>query len=250
MIKVSHIKKTFHDHEVLKDISLEVPSGQTTVIIGPSGSGKSTLLRCLNLLETPDAGFVAINDLSYDATHLTASDYRDIRKASAMVFQNYNLFANKTVLENVSLALVVVQKKNHEEAREIAARFLDKVGLYDKKDAYPDELSGGQQQRVAIARALALNPEFILFDEPTSALDPELVQEVLNVIKTIAQEKVTMIIVTHEMKFAHEIADQVIFMDQGEIIEEGNSEDLFVHPQKLRTQRFLARYLGTTDYVI
>ena len=239
MIEVKDLHKTFKQQEVLKGISFSIEKGETVSIIGPSGSGKSTLLRCLNLLEVPEKGKVKIGEVGYDATHITKEELA-LRKVTAMVFQEYNLFANKTIIENITIPLTLV----------IAREQLKKVGLSDKEDRYPTQLSGGQQQRVAIARALALNPQVILFDEPTSALDPELVQEVLKVIKSVADENITMIIVTHEMSFAHQISDKVIFMDQGQIVESGTAKQIFDHPQMPRTQQFLARYRGDTDYII
>ena len=250
MIEVKDLHKTFKQQEVLKGISFKVEKGETVSIIGPSGSGKSTLLRCLNLLEVPEKGQVKIGEVGYDATHITKEEELVLRKVTAMVFQEYNLFANKTIIENITTPLTVVKKMTKEKALVIAREQLKKVGLSDKEDRYPTQLSGGQQQRVAIARALALNPQVILFDEPTSALDPELVQEVLKVIKSVADENITMIIVTHEMSFAHQISDKVIFMDQGHIVESGTAKQIFDHPQKPRTQQFLARYRGDTDYII
>ena len=256
MIEVKDLHKTFKQQEVLKGISFSIEKGETVSIIGPSGSGKSTLLRCLNLLEVPEKGKVKIGEVGYDATHITKEELA-LRKVTAMVFQEYNLFAHKTIIENMTIPLTVVKKMTKEKALVIAREQLKKVGLSDKEDRYPTQLSGGQQQRVAIARALALNPQVILFDEPTSALDPEmiedvleLVQEVLKVIKSVADENITMIIVTHEMSFAHQISDKVIFMDQGQIVESGTAKQIFDHPQMPRTQQFLARYRGDTDYII
>ncbi|MDO5812188.1 MAG: amino acid ABC transporter ATP-binding protein [Bacillota bacterium] len=250
MIEVKDLHKTFKQQEVLKGISFSIEKGETVSIIGPSGSGKSTLLRCLNLLEVPEKGQVKIGELGYDASNISKEEELSLRKVTAMVFQEYNLFANKTIIENITTPLIVVKKMTKEKALVIAREQLKKVGLSDKEDRYPSQLSGGQQQRVAIARALALNPQVILFDEPTSALDPELVQEVLKVIKSVADENITMIIVTHEMSFAHQISDKVIFMDQGQIVESGTAKQIFDHPQKPRTQQFLARYRGDTDYII
>ena len=214
MIEVKDLHKTFKQQEVLKGISFKVEKGETVSIIGPSGSGKSTLLRCLNLLEVPEKGQVKIGEVGYDATHITKEEELALRKVTTMVFQEYNLFANKTIIENITTPLTVVKKMTKEKALVIAREQLKKVGLSDKEDRYPTQLSGGQQQRVAIARALALNPQVILFDEPTSALDPELVQEVLKVIKSVADENITMIIVTHEMSFAHQISDKVMKVAQ------------------------------------
>ena len=234
----------------LKNINVNIPKDSLVVFTGVSGSGKSTLLRCLNLLEVPEKGQVKIGEVGYDATHITKEEELALRKVTAMVFQEYNLFANKTIIENITTPLTVVKKMTKEKALVIAREQLKKVGLSDKEDRYPTQLSGGQQQRVAIARALALNPQVILFDEPTSALDPELVQEVLKVIKSVADENITMIIVTHEMSFAHQISDKVIFMDQRQIVESGTAKQIFDHPQMPRTQQFLARYRGNTDYII
>lgn len=193
MLKIKNLSKSFGSNKVLNNISLEVNQGDVVAIIGPSGTGKSTLLRCLNYLEKPDSGEIQIGDFSANFDHITKAEIHQLRKYTSMVFQQYNLFKNKTVLQNVTEGLVIVQKKSKEEAEEIASRCLKQVGMYDKKDAYPSTLSGGQQQRVGIARALAINPEVILFDEPTSALDPELVQEVLNIMRELAEQKVTMV---------------------------------------------------------
>jgi ABC-type polar amino acid transport system ATPase subunit len=243
MIKVQNLQKSFDDLQVLKGIDLEVEKGETIAIIGPSGSGKSTFLRCLNLLETPDAGQVQIGEHAYDAKHLTKKKTLEIQRSTAMVFQNYSLFANKNVLENITLPLIKVKKVPAEQAHKTAIELLEKVGLSDKADAMPIQLSGGQQQRVGIARALALNPDVILYDEPTSALDPELVQGVLDVIKQVAQEKMTSIIVTHEMSFARDVADRVIFMDQGYVVEQGPAYEVITNPQQERTRQFLQGFL-------
>ncbi len=243
MIKVENLAKKFKNNEVLKDINLEVEKGEVVVILGPSGSGKSTLLRCLNYLEVPDKGNITIADLSIDASKVTKKDINELRKKSAMVFQSYNLFNNKTVIQNVTEALIVVKKMSKIEAEKIAIDMLTKVGLQDKKDAYPKTLSGGQKQRVSIARAMAINPEVILFDEPTSALDPELVAEVLNVIKNLAKEHRTMIIVTHEMSFAKEVGDRIIFMEGGLVVEQGTSQEIFTNPKEKRTREFLANFI-------
>ena len=243
MIRVENLAKKFKNNEVLKDINLEVEKGEVVVILGPSGSGKSTLLRCLNYLEVPDKGNINIADLSIDTSKVTKKDINELRKKSAMVFQSYNLFNNKTVIQNVTEALIVVKKINKIEAEKIAMDMLTKVGLQDKKDAYPKTLSGGQKQRVSIARAMAINPEVILFDEPTSALDPELVAEVLNVIKNLAKERRTMIIVTHEMNFAKEVGDRIIFMEGGLVVEQGTSEEIFTNPKEKRTREFLANFI-------
>jgi ABC-type polar amino acid transport system, ATPase component len=250
MIEVKNIHKSFGNTEVLKGVDLVVEEGQTVALIGSSGSGKSTLLRCINLLEVPDKGIVSIGDFSFDAGEINKRIKRETRRRTAMVFQGFCLFENKTALENVTEALKVVQKKTRKEADEIGRLYLDKVGLLDKKDNYPTALSGGQKQRVAIARALALNPKIILFDEPTSALDPELVQEVLTVIKKAAEEKVTMLIVTHEMSFARDVADKIAFMDSGQILETASSEEFFLAPKHERTKQFLASYFQQFSYSI
>lgn len=250
MIEVKNIHKSFGKTEVLKGVDLVVEEGQTVALIGSSGSGKSTLLRCINLLETPDEGIVSIGNFSFDARSIDKRIKKETRRRTAMVFQGFYLFENKTALENVTEALLVVQKKTRQEAAEIGLTCLKKVGMLDKKDHYPTALSGGQKQRVAIARALALNPKIILFDEPTSALDPELVQEVLNVIKKAAEEKVTMLIVTHEMNFARDVADKIAFMDAGRILETASSKDFFREPKHERTRQFLSSYFQQFDYSI
>ncbi|CAG7638467.1 putative amino-acid import ATP-binding protein YxeO [Paenibacillus solanacearum] len=239
MIKVTNLRKRFKDLVVLDGIDLEVNRGEVVAIIGPSGSGKSTLLRCLNLLEKPDDGIIQIGDATLDAKKYGRGDVYKLRKQTAMVFQNYNLFKNKTALQNVIESLIVTKRIKRDEARNIGMALLEQVGLAEKADSYPITLSGGQQQRVGIARALAVDPHAILFDEPTSALDPELVAEVLQVIKAIVQRQTTSIIVTHEMAFAREVADKVIFMADGNIVEQGTPEQLFDHPQNPRTKKFL-----------
>ncbi|SEN36331.1 amino acid ABC transporter ATP-binding protein [Lihuaxuella thermophila] len=246
MIEVNGLTKKFGQLEVLKGIDLHVEKGEVICIIGPSGSGKSTLLRCLNLLEVPSAGRLSIDgvELDFDGGKTASRDQRQLRAKTGMVFQSFNLFPHKTVLENVMEGPLVVKKEEKQRVRAKAEELLAKVGLLDKKDAYPAQLSGGQQQRVAIARALAMEPEVLLFDEPTSALDPELVGEVLKTIKELAREKQTMVIVTHEMGFARDVSDRVVFMDNGRIIESGPPEELFVRPKEERTQQFLAKFLG------
>lgn len=243
MITIKNLDKSFGDHHVLDHLSLTIKEGETIAIIGPSGSGKSTLLRCLNLLEQPESGEVTVGSVSYHAPGITRHDCRQIRQVTAMVFQNYDLFANLTVLHNITMPLIVGKKKSKEDAQRMAYDLLKKVDLSDKANAYPDALSGGQQQRVAIARALALHPEVMLFDEPTSALDPELVQGVLDVIRDVAKAQMTSIIVTHEMAFARDVADRVIFMDGGRIIEQGPAYELITNPQQERTKQFLNRFL-------
>jgi polar amino acid transport system ATP-binding protein len=225
--------------KVLKDINLDVKEQEVVVIIGPSGSGKSTVLRCLNYLEEPSGGEIVIDNIPLRA----GANLNSIRSEVGMVFQRFNLFQNLTVLENIMLAPVQVRGKRTEEAREDAMRLLKRVGLENKANAMPDELSGGQQQRVAIARALAMNPQVLLFDEPTSALDPEMVKEVLDVMKSLANEGMTMVVVTHEMGFAKEVGDRVIFVDGGVIVEEGKPEEFFASPKHPRTRNFLSKIL-------
>ncbi|WP_338443519.1 amino acid ABC transporter ATP-binding protein [Bacillus spizizenii] len=239
MITVKNIRKAFKDLVVLDGIDLEVKRGEVVAIIGPSGSGKSTLLRCLNLLERPDQGHIEIGETKLNAEKFTRKEAHRLRQQTAMVFQNYNLFKNKTALQNITEALIVAQHKSRDEAKRIGMDILKQVGLEHKADSYPITMSGGQQQRIGIARALAVNPHAILLDEPTSALDPELVAGVLQVIKSIAEKQTTMIIVTHEMAFAKEVADKVIFMADGHIIEQGTPEELFDHPKNERTKRFI-----------
>ena len=243
MIKVRDLHKSFGSLDVLKGIDLEVEKGEVIVIIGPSGSGKSTFLRCLNFLEHPNSGSIKIGDLDVEVKKASKKDIHSIRKHSAMVFQSYNLFKNKTALENITEALLVVQNTEKNKAEKRAEELLAKVGLSDKRDTYPSALSGGQQQRVSIARAMAVNPDVILFDEPTSSLDPELVGEVLGVIRSLAQKHMTMIIVTHEMSFAKDVADRVIFMDEGKIVEQGTPEDIFTNAKEERTKRFLKQVI-------
>ncbi|APH66793.1 amino acid ABC transporter ATP-binding protein [Bacillus sp. LR_5] len=239
MITVKNIRKAFKDLVVLDGIDLKVKRGEVVAIIGPSGSGKSTLLRCLNLLERPDQGHIEIGEAKLNAEKFTRKEAHRLRQQTAMVFQNYNLFKNKTALQNITEALIVAQHKSRDEAKRIGMDILKQVGLEHKADSYPITMSGGQQQRIGIARALAVNPHAILLDEPTSALDPELVAGVLQVIKSIAEKQTTMIIVTHEMAFAKEVADKVIFMADGHIIEQGTPEELFDYPKNERTKRFI-----------
>lgn len=242
MIQIKGLQKQFGKQQVLKGIDLNVKEGEVVGIIGPSGSGKSTLLRCIDFLEKPDKGFIQLDDFSMNVENAKKNDIQYLRQNTAMVFQQFNLFRQKTSTENVMEGLVTVQKINKEKAHEIAQDFLKKVGLGDRMDYYPRQLSGGQQQRVGIARALALNPKVILFDEPTSALDPEMVGEVLGVIKGAAKEGNTMIIVSHEMSFIHEVADRVIFFDNGVIVEQGMPEEVFNHTKNERTKQFLSRF--------
>lgn len=240
MIDVQHLSKKFDDLTVLVDINFHVDEGEVVCIIGPSGSGKSTLLRCINLLEQPTSG-----KIFYRGKVTTSSDMdiRQLREDVGMVFQNFNLFPLKTVLENITLAPVLTKTKSKSEAKKIGMELLEKVGLAEKANAMPSTLSGGQKQRVAIARALAMQPKALLFDEPTSALDPELVGDVLEVMKKLASEGMTMLVVTHEMGFARDVASRVVFMDNGSIVEEGRPEDIFSHPQEERTRAFLNRVL-------
>ena len=240
MVKVKNIHKHFGKLHVLNDVSLDVAKGEVVVVIGPSGSGKSTLLRCLNYLEPVQSGEIWIDGIRLDH-HRT--NIRAVRAEVGIVFQSFNLFPHLTVIRNVMLAPVVVRKRPESEVRQAALAMLAKVGLQDKVDAYPSQLSGGQQQRVAIARALAMQPKLMLFDEVTSALDPELVREVLDVMKQLARDGMTMIVVTHEMGFAREVADRVIFMDEGRTIEEGTAADVFDRPREQRTREFLGKIL-------
>lgn len=250
MIKLKQISKSFGRHQVLNHIDLTVAKGEVVVILGPSGSGKTTLLRCVNYLEKPSGGEIAIGDFQVDCRHARKKDIHQLRQKTAMVFQQYNLFRHKTALENVMEGLLIVKKLPKEEARKKSIALLEKVGLGAKLDSYPSQLSGGQQQRVGIARALALEPEVILFDEPTSALDPELVGEVLAVIRKIAKEGITMIVVTHEMGFARDVANHVVFMDGGVIVEEGTPTEVFNHPREERTKQFLKRITPELNYSI
>ena len=239
MVRIENLHKSFGNQEVLKGLSLEIKKGEVAAVIGSSGTGKSTLLRCLNYLETPDQGSITIGGVTVDAASHTKKEIHSLRKQSAMIFQNYNLFLNKNVLHNVMDPLIFAKKMNRQEARKKAEYYLEKVGMGDRAQQYPATLSGGQQQRVAIARSLAVEPDVLLFDEPTSALDPEWVQEVLEVIEKLAEQHFTMIIVTHEMKFAEKVADRVIFMENGKIVEEGTAKEMFKNPKNKRTRAFL-----------
>ena len=250
MLKLEHVKKSFGENRVLKDVSMEVKKGEVVVILGPSGSGKTTLLQCMNFLEKADSGTMTFDDMHISLEAVSKKEIQKIRKKTGFVFQNYNLFRNKTAIQNVAEGLIIGRKIPAEEALETAKRALDRVGLSQRYDYYPTQLSGGQQQRVGIARAIALNPEVILFDEPTSALDPELISGVLEVMKSLAEDKTTMVVVTHEMSFAREAADRVIFMDGGVIVEEGTPEEIFTAPQEERTWQFLRRIMPDMDYVI
>ena len=248
ILEAKHISKTFGDRQVLVDVNLQVKQGDVVVILGPSGSGKTTFLRCLNHLEKADGGQLRISGKDYSLDKLSKKDILDIRKKTAFVFQHYNLFANKTAIENILEGLVIARKVPKSEAQEIAEEALKKVGLLDFKDYYPSQLSGGQQQRIGLARAIAVKPEVILLDEPTSALDPELVGDVLDVMKQLAHEGTTMVVVTHEMGFARDVANHVVFMDGGHVIEEGSPKDIFYRPKEKRTQQFLARILSDASY--
>lgn len=251
LLAANNVHKAFGKKQVLKGVDIEVEKGDVVVILGPSGSGKTTFLRCLNFLEQADEGSLVLDDIHTDFKGASKKDINKIRKKSAFVFQNYNLFANKTALQNVTEGLTIARKVPKKEAIQIAKDALDKVGLKDYYDYYPSQLSGGQQQRVGIARAVAVNPEVILFDEPTSALDPELVGEVLNVMKSIAKDGVTMIVVTHEMGFAQDVANKVVFMDGGVVVEQGTPNEVFGHPKEERTIQFLKRVLREDyDYSI
>lgn len=250
IIRVENLHKSFHSLHVLKGIDFKVEKGEIVSVIGPSGSGKSTLLRCLNHLEVADKGsisfegqYIAKADSTGKAVYKSNKEVLAICSNLGMVFQNFNLFPHKSVIENIIEAPIMVKGKSKQEAEAKALELLDKVGLIEKKDAYPNQLSGGQKQRVAIARALAMEPEIMLFDEPTSALDPELIGEVLQVIKKLAEERMTMIIVTHEMNFAREISDRIIFMDDGQIVVDGVPEDIFVNPEHPRIKTFLNKVL-------
>ena len=240
MIDIKHLSKSFGTHQVLKDISEHIFPGEKVVIIGPSGSGKSTFLRCLNLLETPTAGTI-----TFDGVEITSpkSDIDKLRRQMGMVFQHFNLFPNMTIQKNITLAPVRTKLMSQQQADETALTLLRRVGLESKADAYPAQLSGGQKQRIAIVRARAMRPKVMLFDEPTSALDPEMVGEVLEVMKELAEDGMTMVVVTHEMGFAKEVANRVLFMDGGTILEQGSPDEIFTHPKQSRTQEFLSKVL-------
>lgn len=241
MIKFDNVHKYFGDFHVLNNINLEIDKGEVVVIIGPSGSGKSTLLRCMNQLETVTEGRLEVNGVVLTDKKININEFR---KNVGMVFQHFNLYPNKTVLENIMLAPVKVLKKPKEEAKKTALYYLEKVGIPEKADSYPSQLSGGQQQRVAIARGLAMNPEIMLFDEPTSALDPEMIGEVLDVMKALAREGMTMVVVTHEMGFAREVADRIIFIDKGQILEDADPTEFYNQPKDERARLFLSRILN------
>lgn len=240
MIKVENLTKSFGELEVLKGINQEIKDGEVVVVIGPSGSGKSTFLRCLNLLEEPTSGKIFVDDEEITSKDI---DINKVREEMGMVFQSFNLFNNLNIIDNITLAPTLVKKMEKEEAEKNAMELLERVGLPDKRDSFPKSLSGGQKQRIAIARALAMNPKVMLFDEPTSALDPEMVGEVLDIMKDLAKEGMTMVVVTHEMGFAREVGDRILFMDGGYIVEEGSPEEVFGNPKNERTQNFLAKVL-------
>ena len=239
LLSIRGVRKAFGDQQVLRDVNLEVDRGDVVAILGPSGSGKTTLLRCLNFLEHTDGGKMNFDGEEFELAHIARRDIARIRRKTAFVFQSYNLFLNKTAIGNIMEGLVVARKISRTEARETGMRMLAKVGLADRADAYPAELSGGQQQRVAIARALATEPEIIYFDEPTSALDPELTGEVLSVMRDLAREGMTMLVVTHELGFARNVSNRVAFMENGVIVEEGSSRAFFEQPKQARTRAFL-----------
>jgi ABC-type polar amino acid transport system, ATPase component len=239
MIKLENLVKNFGELNVLKNVNLTVKEGEKLVVIGPSGSGKSTLIRCMNYLEEPTLGRVSVD--GYDLS--SKKDLAKVRQSTAMVFQQFNLYPHMTVLENLTLAPMKLQNISKKEAEESGLNYLDKVGLRHKADAYPSQLSGGQQQRVAIARALNMHPKIMLFDEPTSALDPEMIQEVLDVLVGLSKENITMVVVTHEMGFAKQVADRIVFMDQGQIIEEGTPEDFFGNPKNERAKAFINKVI-------
>ncbi len=248
MIDIRNLRKSFKGVPVLQGIDLTVAPGEVVAVIGPSGSGKTTLLRCLNLLDTPDGGTLKVGAIEIDTGRPMAQQrdkVRELRQHVGFVFQNFNLFPHRTALENVIEGPVIVKKEDREAAIARGRALLARVGLADKADSYPRQLSGGQQQRVAIARSLAMEPDVILFDEPTSALDPELVGEVLAVIRSLAEEKRTMVIVTHEMGFARDVANRAIFIDKGAIVEQGEAKQLFAAPREVRTRQFLSKFLGT-----
>ena len=251
MLKLHNVHKSYGNNEILKGVDLEIKKGDIIVILGPSGSGKTTFLRTINYLERADQGTVDFDDIHADLKNASKKEVREIRRRTGFVFQNYNLFANKTALENVTEGLIVARKIPKAQAIETAKKALERVGLGDRCGYYPSQLSGGQQQRVGIARAIAANPEVILFDEPTSALDPELVGEVLNVMKDLAKEGATMIVVTHEMSFAQQAATEVVYMEGGVVVEKGSPQEIFSHPKDEKTVRFLKRILRQDfDYAI
>lgn len=240
MIRIHNLTKSFGDNHVLKGISTEIEDGEVVVVIGPSGSGKSTFLRCLNRLEEADGGEIIFEGVDVNKKD---TNIEKVREDMGMVFQSFNLFPHKTVLENITMAPVLVKGEDKSQAEEKAMKLLERVGLADKRDAYPNQLSGGQKQRIAIVRALAMNPSVMLFDEPTSALDPEMVGEVLDVMQQLAKDGMTMVVVTHEMGFAREVGDRILFLDEGLLVEEGTPDEVFNHPKEERTQSFLNKVL-------
>ena len=240
MIEIKNLSKTFGTQMVLNDVSLKIEKGKVVVVIGPSGTGQSTLLRCINLLERQEKGRIKLGDFEADYEKISKAEIQVLRSRTSMVFQNSNLYRNKTALENIKLPLTAVKKMEDRRAEEIGLGLLEKVGMLEKKDAYPETLSGGEKQRVGIARAMGVNPDIILFDEPTSALDPELVSEVLEVIQDLAKQHTTMLIVTHEMKFARSVADEIVFMEGGKIVEQAPPEEFFGNPRTERTRRFIS----------
>ncbi len=250
MLMIRGLRKSFHHNEVLGGVDLDVEKGDVVAVIGPSGAGKTTLLRCVNFLERADAGTMDFDGLRLDMHRASARDVLAVRKRTAFVFQNYSLFNNKTALENVTEGLVIGRGMPQGEADELARRALDKVGLSNRLDYYPSKLSGGQQQRVGIARAVAVDPDVILFDEPTSALDPELIEEVLGIMRQLAREGTTMVVVTHEIGFASDVASRVVFMDEGQIVESGPPRQVLAAPTEERTRQFLRRILPSADFAI
>ena len=256
VVSIKNLHKSFEDVEVLKGINMEIKNGEVVAILGPSGSGKTTFLRCLNFLETADKGIIDIGGNIVDCQDIGKNQKKkiiDLRRKTAMVFQNYNLFSHKTLIENVMEGLVIVHKMNKIEAYEKSKKMLERIGLGERINYYPHMISGGQKQRASMARALVLNPDVILFDEPTSALDPELVGEVLDTMKQIADEGITMIVVTHEMAFARDVADRVVFMDKGVIVEQGTPKEIFTRPKEDRTKQFLSRFMlleTSENYII
>ena len=247
ILEAKGIEKSFGEAKILKGLDLSIDKGDVVALLGRSGSGKTTLLRCLDFLEKADGGTLIFDGVSYDLKTISKKDIRELRKKTGFVFQNYNLFSNMTALENVMEGLVTARKINKKEALETSLSMLEKVGMLEWKDHYPIQLSGGQQQRVAIARALATKPEVIYFDEPTSALDPELTGEVLTVMKKLAEDGMTMIVVTHEMGFARRVANRVVFMEEGRVLEEGDPETIFTSPKEKRTQEFISRITSVLD---
>lgn len=250
MLEVRNVHKSFDHNEVLKGVDFKVDKGEVIAVLGSSGSGKTTLLRCISFLEHADQGEIIFDDFQKDITKVTKKEIRKLRMKMGFVFQGYHLFRNKTVLENVMIGQTVARKIPYAQAKQTALEMLEKVGMLNRAGYYPDQLSGGQQQRVAIARAMATNSEVILFDEPTSALDPELTGEVLDVMKKLAAEGTTMVVVTHEMGFAQEVANHVVYMEDGVVVEEGTSKEIFTNPKQEQTRRFLRRLLPDYDYSI